>query len=103
MAIGVAVDTVYSSMAHGLSTAEADQVIECLDGLGLLLDHPALSRTEELFGGLEEFRQHLGGRLTLTMLDGIGAPIDVHSVDQPLMKSAIDQVVAMVQQAADRR
>lgn len=103
VAIGVAVDTVYSNMAHGLSTAEADQVIECLDGLGLLLDHPALSRTEELFGGLEEFRQHLGGRLTLTMLDGIGAPIDVHSVDQPLMKSAIDQVVAMVQQAADRR
>jgi len=103
VAIGVAVDTIYSSLAHGLSISDANRVIECLDRLGLLLDHPALRQTDELFGGLEEFRQHLGGRLTLTMLNGIGAPIDVHSIDHALMKTAINQVVEMVQQAADRR
>ena len=31
--------------------------------------------------GLEEFRQHLGGRLTITMLRGVGDPIDVHEID----------------------
>lgn len=103
VAIGVAVDTIYSSLAHGLPAHDADRVIECLDRLGLLLDHPALRETDELFGGLEEFRQHLGGRLTLTMLDGIGDPIDVHAIDHGLMKTAINRVVERVQQAADRR
>ncbi len=96
VAIGVAVDTIYSSMAHGLSSEDADRVLDCLDQLGLLLDHPALQRTDELFCGLEEFRQHLGGRLTVTMLDGIGQPIDVHAIDHDLMRLAISQVVARV-------
>ncbi|MEZ6127284.1 MAG: 3-dehydroquinate synthase [Planctomycetaceae bacterium] len=96
VAIGVAVDTVYSSLAHGLPAEDAERVLGCLERLGLLLDHPALQRTEELFVGLEEFRQHLGGRLTVTMLDGIGQPINVHSIDHVLMKSAIDHVVERV-------
>ena len=31
--------------------------------------------------GLEEFREHLGGRFTITLLDGIGRGVDVHEVD----------------------
>lgn len=98
VAIGVAVDTVYSSLAHGLSTSDAERVLACLDGLGLLLNHLALQRTDELFAGLEEFRQHLGGRLTVTMLDGIGQPMNVHSIDHHLMKAAIDEVCQRVAQ-----
>lgn len=92
VAIGVAVDTVYSSLAHGLSKSDADRVLDCLSGLGLLIDHPSLQRRDELFHGLEEFRQHLGGRLTVTMLDGIGQPINVHSIDHDLMRRAMDHV-----------
>lgn len=92
VAIGVAVDTVYSSLAHGLSASDADRVLDCLSGLGLLMDHPSLQRQDELFNGLEEFRQHLGGRLTVTMLDGIGKPINVHSIDHDLMRQALDHV-----------
>lgn len=96
VAIGVAVDTVYSSLKHGLSQADAVRVLNCLEQLGLLFKHPALQQTEELFQGLEEFRQHLGGRLTVTMLDGIGQPINVHTIDHEQMKVAIDQVVQRV-------
>ena len=92
VAMGVAIDTVYSSLAHGLSESDADQVLDCLAGLGLLIDHPALQRRDELFDGLEEFRQHLGGRLTVTMLDGIGQPINVHSIDHDFMCQAIQRV-----------
>jgi len=46
-----------------------------------------------LFAGLEEFRQHLGGELTLTMLRNVGAPIDVHEVDQHAMRTAIKEVM----------
>jgi 3-dehydroquinate synthase len=98
VAIGVAVDTVYSSLVHGLPACDADRVLDCLKRLGLLMDHPALGRTEELFSGLEEFRQHLGGRLTLTMLRGIGDAIDVHDIDRVRMRDAI-RIVA--EQAAE--
>lgn len=90
--IGVAVDTVYSSMVHGLPQSDADRVLHCLANLGLPLDHPSLHETDELFAGMEEFRQHLGGRLTLTMLRGVGDPIEVHEVDEPRMRDAIQQV-----------
>lgn len=92
VAIGVAVDTVYSSLMHGLPTAEAERVLDCLQGLGVPLVHPALHQTDRLFAGLEEFRQHLGGRLTLTMLRAIGQPLDVHEVDRRRMEDAIESV-----------
>ncbi len=92
VAIGVAIDTVYSSLALGLSAKTAERVLRCLADLGFAFDYPALDRREELFGGLEEFRQHLGGRLTLTMLRNVGDPVEVHSVDRELMRQAIDYV-----------
>ena len=81
VAIGVALDTLYSSLALGLPRGDAEAVLRCLQDLGFALDHPALDDEAGLLQGLEEFRQHLGGRLTLTMLRGIGDPIDVHEVD----------------------
>lgn len=90
--IGVAVDTVYSSLVHGLSESDADRVLKCLAEMGLPLDHPALHETDELFAGLEEFRQHLGGRLTITMLEAVGKPIDVHEIDESAMRRAIEIV-----------
>lgn len=100
VAIGVAIDTVYSSLVHGLSVADADRVLATLRRLGLLIEHPALQNTEQLFRGLEEFRQHLGGRLTVTMLRGIGHPIDVHEIDRPRMLDAIATVIRQVRRSA---
>ena len=92
VAIGVAIDSVYSSLALGLPDADADRILRCLLDLGFDLGHPALRDPEVLFGGLEEFRQHLGGRLTVTMLRSIGDPVDVHEVDRDLMRQAIATV-----------
>ncbi|MBX9626213.1 MAG: 3-dehydroquinate synthase [Gemmataceae bacterium] len=92
VSIGVAVDTVYSSLVHGLPAADAGRVLHALRELGLPLDHPAVHDTAALFAGLEEFRQHLGGRLTLTMLRGVGDPVEVHEVDLAAMAEAIRRV-----------
>lgn len=92
VAIGVAIDTVYSSMAHGFPRREADRVLACLTSLGFDLHCSEVADINTLFAGMEEFRQHLGGRLTLTMLRGVGDPIDVHEVDRDLMCQAIQQV-----------
>ncbi len=88
----MAIDSVYSSIALGLDPEVADQVVRCLADLGLPLDDPSLDETDHLFLGLEEFRQHLGGRLTLTMIPEVGKPIDVHEVDYQAMRRAIDVV-----------
>ncbi|HVJ66752.1 MAG TPA: 3-dehydroquinate synthase [Caulifigura sp.] len=92
--IGVAIDTVYSSLKHGLTKADADRAIDCLARLGLPLDDPSLADPRPLFDGLEEFRQHLGGRLTITMLEAVGRKLDVHEIDQGAMREAINIVRA---------
>ena len=92
VAIGIAIDTVYASLALGLDPRVATRVVACLTQLGFALDHPQLSDLPQLLAGLEEFRQHLGGRLTLTMLRGIGQPMDVHEVDRNLVGRAVEQV-----------
>src|SRR5262245_23597169 len=94
VAIGVAIDTVYSSLALGFPAADVDRVLCCLRALGLPLGHPVLRDKDTLFAGLEEFRQHLGCRLTLTMLRGVGRPFEVHEVDDRLVRAAIDRVAA---------
>ena len=92
VALGVAIDSVYSSLALGLPERDAGRILRCLADLGFALEHPALRDPEPLFDGLEEFRQHLGGRLTVTMLRGVGDPVDVHEVDLGLMREAIGRV-----------
>jgi len=94
VAIGVAVDTVYASLIHGLPSQDADRVLHCLRRLGLPLYSSSLQDVETLFRGLEEFRQHLGGQLTLTMLRGIGQPLEAHEVDAARMRQAVRYVLA---------
>ncbi|MEK6247287.1 MAG: 3-dehydroquinate synthase, partial [Planctomycetales bacterium] len=97
VAIGIAIDTVYSAMMHGFPEEAANRVLQCLKKLGFSLQCDDISDTNTLFAGLEEFRQHLGGRLTLTMLRGVGDPFEVHQVDRPAMAEAIDRVGAFAE------
>ena len=74
---------------HSLAEHHLPRVIRCLVDLGFSLNYSSLRDTDDLFLGLEEFRQHLGGRLTLTMLRAVGDPVDVHEIDPTLMRAAI--------------
>ncbi len=96
VAIGVAIDCIYSSMKFGFPETDALKVCDCLQTLGLQLWHEGLEPIERLMQGLEEFRQHLGGRLTITMLRGIGDPINVHEIDSEIMKTAILRLKQLV-------
>ena len=88
VASGVAIDVLYSAMIGRLPASEAQRVIRVLEAVGFVLFHEAMT-DPALFDGLEEFRQHLGGRLTITLLDGIGHPCDVHEIDRGRMAEAI--------------
>ena len=92
--IGVAVDTVYSGLKFGMPESDVNRVLACLKHLQIPLSHPQLENTAALFDGLDEFRQHLGGRLTLTMLNGVGDAHEIHEVDEVAMREAIARVIA---------
>lgn len=89
VSIGVAIDCLYSHLKFGFPREDALRVCDCLSALGLPLWHEALSPLDRLLGGLEEFRQHLGGRLTITMLREVGESFDVHEIDTVVMAEAI--------------
>ncbi len=76
----------------GLPIKDAREIISCLARLGFTFDAPELLNPELLMQGLEEFRQHLGGRLTVTMLQAIGQPVDVHTIDEAVMLQSIRQL-----------
>jgi 3-dehydroquinate synthase len=91
VSIGVALDTVYSHLVHGLDRSDVDRTLKVLSDLGLPIFDAELN-TQAIFDGLEEFRQHLGGRLTVTMLRAVGHSINVHEIDESAMKESIDIV-----------
>ncbi len=95
VAIGVALDTIYSADVGLLPTAARDRVLDLLERLGFRLWDDALGLADGAGGrlvldGLAEFREHLGGDLTVTLLAGIGRSVEVHEMDQARIVAAID-------------
>jgi 3-dehydroquinate synthase len=99
VAIGVALDTRYSVLTGLLAAGAEDRVCFLLEALGFKLWHTALrtldaERKPAILQGLREFREHLGGEFTVTLLTGLGQGIEVHQLDEPLMMAAIDWLEA---------
>ncbi len=91
VAVGVAVDVAYSHLTQGLSYRSAQQTLATLNDLRLPLWDSRLD-AEAIFDGLEEFRQHLGGQLTITLIKDVGCPVDVHKIDRTAMREAMKMV-----------
>lgn len=90
--IGVALDTLYSAAKFGFPESDAERVCATLRTIGTPLWCDALESADDMLRGLEEFRQHLGGRLTVTMLPNIGSSLNVHEIDRDAMMQSIDQL-----------
>ena len=48
----------------------------------------------DMLDGLEEFREHLGGRLTIPMIRAPGDRLDIHEMDGPVVKASFDELRA---------
>lgn len=95
VAIGMALDAVYSARAGLLQDDVLEPVLRLLERLGL----PLWDETLEIVGaggrarileGLTEFREHLGGELCITFLAKIGWGIEAHSVREDLVLDAME-------------
>jgi len=91
VAMGIALDSMYSGLISNLTEIEVTRIISLLQNLGFEITHPLMEVNEEkspVLLGLQEFREHLGGRLTITLLTAIGKGKEVHEIDWKLVKEA---------------
>ena len=106
VAIGIALDSSYAYRRGFLAEQDWRRILDLLVAVGFDLWAPELSQDLEnpdadgcVLRGLEEFREHLGGDLTIMMLRGIGQPFDVHEIDRDAMIRSIE-LVATAQEKA---
>lgn len=91
VAKGIALDLTYAYLMSFISKEVWTDVLGVMQNIGFDLSLPVSSQKEraELLKGIEEFREHLGGELTITLIDRIGSKVDVHSIDLLQMEKAI--------------
>jgi 3-dehydroquinate synthase len=97
VAIGIAVDVIYSKRMGFLDASSAERVLRLLENLGFELFAPELlvpgrRHEPQILGGLEEFREHLGGELSLTLLRGIGQGFEAHEVNAAQMLESLREL-----------
>ena len=92
VALGLALDVTYCELKGMLPPEVAQDVRQTLDTLGFDLYHPAMDDADALLAGLDEFRAHLGGRLTITLIEGPGKPVNVNTIDRDTMAAAIGKL-----------
>jgi len=99
VAIGIALDSVYSHLKGLLSAAEAEEILTVIQTLGFDLYAPEMtshledaSHPDSLLHGLQEFREHLGGKLTIMLLNKIGQGVETNTMDQELVVESVQRL-----------
>jgi 3-dehydroquinate synthase len=105
VAIGVALDVLYSRNTGRLDAASAERILNLLEKLGFTLFANELLNANNaelpaILSGLEEFREHLGGELSITLLEGIGRSLEVHEMDPQPIAAAIRELQLRQQKRA---
>ena len=72
-----------------------ERIDAMLMALSLPLTHSALEAPDRLLQGLEDFRQHLGGALSIPLLHNIGEPFDLDTIELDAMREAIASRAAL--------
>lgn len=97
VAIGIAVDSVYSNLVGMLSAEDLNRILDLIRKCGFDLYVPELEQNmhqpnlqDSVLHGLEEFREHLGGELTIMLLERIGRGINVHEFDVSRYSEVVD-------------
>jgi 3-dehydroquinate synthase len=97
VATGIALDVIYSRNIGLLDAKSAERILKLLEQLGFNLFTDELLKADanghlQILTGLEEFREHLGGELTITLLTEIGRGIEVHAINLPKVIESIHEL-----------
>ena len=94
VSIGIAIDSFYASQIGLITSKECDVILKGLKKTGLPIWSDLLELTRpdgklEILQGLDDFQEHLGGQLNVTMPNGIGRKIEIHEMDRAIVEQAI--------------
>ncbi len=95
VAIGMAIDCRYAVEIGLLDESVLLRICALLESLGLELWHDILAERDAtgrlwVMDGIHEFREHLGGELTISMITSPGRPVDIHIIDEAAMERSIE-------------
>lgn len=90
VSIGICIDAHYAKYLGYLSTSELEQIINLFKTLGLPIYNELLTTLKngelEVFEGINDFREHLGGELHITLPKTIGDSIQIFKLDKDYLK-----------------
>lgn len=94
VAIGIALDSYYAWRKELIAREELDAILDAFVRAGLPVWHPLLEERDAdgaltIIEGIEQFREHLGGRLCITLPRGIGQRVEVNDMDLALVEDGI--------------
>ena len=96
VAVGMAVDLVYSKRIGLISVDDCERILSLIEQVGFAVFDESLCSGEKgrlnVLKGLEEFREHLGGQLTITLVPEIGRKVEVNEMDASEVAAAIEEL-----------
>jgi 3-dehydroquinate synthase len=95
VAMGIALDSTYSYMKGMLTEEKLQRILKVLLQLGYDISSPYIQINDlesPILKGLSEFQEHLGGRLTITLLTDLGTGKEVNEMDHELLIEASNYV-----------
>jgi 3-dehydroquinate synthase len=97
VAVGVLLDSIYAQMQGWINVDELAKIRGGLQRTGFRLWFEELDRRDAagervVFAGLRDFREHLGGELTVTFPLSIGSRHEVHEIDLAKMERALQEL-----------
>lgn len=88
VAIGIALDSLYSATMGFISNDLLEKIFTTLRDLGFVLSHSSLS-VLDIHKALQDFREHLGGELCITLLTGEGQAAQFNHIDLDVMQQCV--------------
>ena len=95
VAIGMAADLQYAHLLGVLPEEDRDRILALIEQVGFTLWAKELATLAPggklaVLRGLEEFREHLGGELCITLVTALGEAREVHEMDAALVQQSIE-------------
>lgn len=90
VAVGIALDSTYSYLKGYIKKYELERILDCFLQLNFLFSYRELNK--DILSGLDEFREHLGGKLTIMLLKDLGLGYEIHEMDIDLVMDSINYI-----------
>ncbi|MGI9244786.1 MAG: 3-dehydroquinate synthase, partial [Verrucomicrobiales bacterium] len=99
VAIGIALDLLYAVEVGILAGDDCAMILDLIERVGFELYSDQLTGRDSsgqllVLRGLEEFREHLGGELTITLVTAPGRCVEVHEMDETKVVAALEKLQA---------